>query len=244
MGDRLIEIAASLGIGSHRDGLYLWWPRKGRSLGRALTPELSARRRPLWKSLHQTIVRGSPSCRGVPAVGPSWAGNLGREVRAGLEHLPAAKWDAVPLSDATHASMNHGGEKRTLPLGAGADADARLRIVGRRPGLPEGEAPTLDGIVAFGRSLGFDVRFQVNLPAGETGVLTLSRDTMSKDSHDPTSDRTIHVDQKNRHIRKILADGKFEDYSLAGKAMAVSIPFHEGDMGWWNVIFNTLFCLS
>ena len=31
---------------------------------------------------------------------------------------------------------------------------------------------------------------------------------------------------------------------MAGKAMAVGIAFHEGDMGLWNLVLVTVFCLS
>jgi uncharacterized iron-regulated membrane protein len=64
---------------------------------------------------------------------------------------------------------------------------------------------------------------------------------MSNDSPDPTSDRTVHLD---RYTGKVLADVRYADYSLGGKAMAVGIAFHEGDLGWWNVALNTAFCLS
>ncbi|WP_310221568.1 PepSY domain-containing protein, partial [Neorhizobium sp. 2083] len=40
-------------------------------------------------------------------------------------------------------------------------------------------------------------------------------------------------------------DMKFADYSVPGKAMAVGIALHEGDLGGgWNVALNTVFCLS
>ncbi|WP_333782925.1 PepSY domain-containing protein [Nitratireductor aquibiodomus] len=64
---------------------------------------------------------------------------------------------------------------------------------------------------------------------------------MSNDSTDPASDRTVHIDQ---YTGNILADVGFADYSPAGKAMAVGIAFHEGDMGLWNLVLNTVFCLS
>jgi uncharacterized iron-regulated membrane protein len=64
---------------------------------------------------------------------------------------------------------------------------------------------------------------------------------MSNDNPNPTSDRTVHVDQYTGHI---LADVGFGDYSPYGKAMAVGIALHEGDLGVWNVAFNTLFCLG
>jgi uncharacterized iron-regulated membrane protein len=43
-GDRLIEIAASLGLVMVASGLYLHWPRRGASWRNALIPRLSARR--------------------------------------------------------------------------------------------------------------------------------------------------------------------------------------------------------
>ena len=108
-------------------------------------------------------------------------------------------------------------------------------------GLADGVPVTLDSIVAFARQIGFDARFQLNLPSGDAGVWTISRDSMSNDSANPTDDRTVHIDQ---YSGKILADVKFADYSVYGKGMAVGIALHEGDMGWWNVALNTIFCLS
>ena len=87
----------------------------------------------------------------------------------------------------------------------------------------------------------FDGRYQMNLPAGETGVFTFSRDSMNTDSTDPMADRTVHVD---RFTGNILADVRFEDYSWAGQAMAVGIALHMGTMGLWSVLANTLVCLS
>lgn len=64
---------------------------------------------------------------------------------------------------------------------------------------------------------------------------------MSADAEDPFSDRTVHVDQ---YTGRVLANVSFADYSLAGKAMAVGIPLHMGLVGLWNLILNTLVCLS
>ena len=149
------------------------------------------------------------------------------------------KWDAVPLSDATHASMNHTAsetvpwalEQTPMPAsGSGAGV----------AGTAEGAPVDLASVTALARELGFDGRFQLAFPADESGVWTISRDSMSNDSPDPTSDRTVHVDRYTGHI---LADVKFADYGLAGKAMAVGIPFHMGLMGWWNAALNITLCL-
>jgi uncharacterized iron-regulated membrane protein len=136
--------------------------------------------------------------------------------------------------------MNHGGvkevpwtfEQTPMPM-SGSDAG--------KMGIAEGQPVNLDGIVAFARSIGFDNRFQLGFPADDSGVWTLSRDTMSNDSANPLSDRTVHIDQ---YTGKVLADVGFSDYGVPGQAMAVGIAFHEGDMGVWNIVLVTVFCLS
>ncbi|MFN7009748.1 MAG: PepSY-associated TM helix domain-containing protein [Allorhizobium sp.] len=241
LGDRLIEIAAGFGVVLIVTGLYLWWPREGRGLARVLVPQLSARGRALWKSLHATIgFYVSLILLVFLLSGLTWAGIWGEKFTQAWSTFPAEKWDNVPLSDATHAAMNHGGIKEVpwtleqTPMPAsGSQAGTG--------GLPEGQAVDIDGVVAFARSIGFSDRFQLNVPGDETGVWTLSRDTMSNDSGNPMSDRTVHID---RYTGKVLVDVGFAEYGPAGKAMAVGIAFHEGDMGVWNVALVTLFCLS
>jgi len=109
-----------------------------------------------------------------------------------------------------------------------------------RDGLPMGMAVTLENIVALGRAIGFEGRFQVAFPADETGVWTLSQDSNSYDSSDPTADRTVHIDQ---YTGKILAQVGFADYGLVAKSMAVGVALHEGQLGLWNVVLNIGFCL-
>ncbi|GHF37994.1 PepSY-associated TM helix domain-containing protein [Seohaeicola zhoushanensis] len=232
-GDRMIEIAASLAMVLLATGLYLWWPREPR-VGKA-------RGRALWKRLHATVGAWTALLLAVFLVsGLSWAGIWGEKFVQAWSSFPAEKWDNVPLSDSVHAGMNHGAAKEVpwaleqTPMPAsGSQAGAK--------GLPEGAPITLDTVVAFARSIGFDGRFQLNLPSGDAGVWTLSRDSMSNDSADPTSDHTLHLDRFTGHV---LADVRFADYSVWGKGMAVGVAFHEGDLGAWNVALNTLFCLS
>lgn len=244
-GDRLIEIAASLGIVLIVTGLYLWWPRRG-GLGAALAPNLAARGRALWKSLHATVGVWSSALLLVFLIsGLSWAGIWGERFVQAWSTFPAEKWDAVPLSDKTHASMNHGDAKEVpwaleqTPMPA-SGSHAGHAGPGGATALAEG-AVGIDSIVALAASLGFEGRYQLAAPEGEEGVWTISRDSMSNDSADPTSDRTVHVDQ---YTGKILADVAYADYSTYGKAMAVGIALHEGDLGAWNVALNTLYCLG
>jgi uncharacterized iron-regulated membrane protein len=171
-------------------------------------------------------------------TGVSWAGIWGSKFVQAWSTFPAEKWDAVPLSDATHASMNHGAAKE-VPWGL---EQTPLPASGSAAGVPAlPHAPGIDDVAAFAAGLGFPGRYQIALPAGETGVWTVSHDSMSNDGPNPSADRTIHID---RHSGHILADVGFADYSPWAKAMAWGIAFHEGDLGVWNIALNTLFCLS
>ncbi|GAA0780046.1 PepSY domain-containing protein [Roseibium denhamense] len=239
LGDRLIEIAAGFAIVLIVTGAYLWWPRSGST--NRFVPDMAARGRSLWKSLHQVI---GIYCSLILVVfllsGLAWAGVWGGKIVQPWNSFPAEKWDNVPLSDETHASMNHGAMKdvpwglaQTLMPASGSDAGVT--------GLPDGTPVTVDTIAMLGKALGYEGRYRVNFPKSEAGVWTLSQDSMSNDSSNPMADRTVHVDQ---YTGKILADVGFADYSAVAKSMAVGIAFHEGDMGLWNIVLNTVFCLS
>lgn len=239
LGDRLIEVAAGFGIVLVVTGLYLWWPRDGKGFASVLVPQLGARGRALWKSLHLTIGFYVSLLLVVFLVtGLTWTGIWGEKLTQAWSTFPAEKWDNIPLSDDIHASMNHGGvkevpwtlEQTPMPMSGSSAGMA---------GLAEGEPVTLNAIVSLAREIGFDNRFQLAFPSDETGVWTLSRDTMSNDSANPLSDRTVHIDQ---YTGRILADVGFGDYGVPGKAMAVGVAFHEGDLGAWNIALVTIFC--
>lgn len=241
-GDRLIEVAAGFGVMLVVTGLFLWWPRDGKGFASMAIPQFSAKGRQLWKSLHMSIGFWCSAILLVFLVsGLSWAGIWGDRFSQAWSTFPAEKWDNVPLSDKTHGQhMNHNGVKEV----AWTLEQTKMPVSGSEAGItgvPEGQPINVDTIVALARAIGFDNRFQLNYPGGEDGVWTLSRDTMSNDSANPMSDRTVHIDQ---YSGKILADVGFADYGVPGKAMAVGIAFHEGDMGVWNLALNTLFCLS
>ncbi len=239
LGDRLIEIAAGFGIVLVVTGLYLWWPRHA-GLGRALVPDLAARGRNLWKSLHSTVGFWVAALLLAFLIsGHAWTDIWGGKIVQAWSTFPAAKWDNVPLSDETHAKMNHATKEvpwglEQTPMPASGSQEGRMAIA---PGTPV----TLNSVAAYAGSLGFSGRFQINAPSGDAGVWTISHDSMSKDGPSPTADRTLHLD---RFTGRVLADVGFADYSMGAKAMAVGIALHEGDMGLWNLVLNTVFCLS
>lgn len=236
-GDRMIEIAASLAMVLVLTGLYLHWPRGG-GWRAALLPRLSAKGRSFWKSLHGALGMWISLILVMFLLsGLSWAGIWGERMVQAWNTFPAEKWGA-PLSDATHADMNHNGaeevpwtlEQTPLPLSGSLAGDAAIS-----------QPVNIDRIAEFARGLGFVGRFQVSLPVEATGVWTISHDSMSNDGPNPSADRTLHIDQYTGHV---LADVRYADYSPYAKAMAWGIALHEGDMGIWNLVLNTLFCLS
>ncbi len=239
-GDRLLEIAAGLSIVLVVTGLYLWWPRET-TLARALVPDFRATGRTLWKSLHVTIgVYLSVLLLLFLLTGMSWTGIWGSKLVQAWSTFPAEKWNNVPLSDDTHASMNHGPatdvpwalEQTPMPA-SGSQAGTDV--------IAAGQPVTIDSVAGIAGALGFNARYRVAYPKGDTGVWTINQDTMSSDADDPFADRTVHID---RYTGKVLANVGFADYSLAGKAMAVGVPFHMGLMGLWNLALNTLVCLG
>ena len=235
-GDRMLETAASLSLVLIATGLYMWWPRGG-GWRAALLPKFM-RGRSLWKSLHGVVgIWVSVFLVLFLISGLAWAGIWGGKMVQAWSQFPAEKWDNVPLSDETHASMNHDRHEvpwalEQTPMPASGSEAGQVAITG---------AVTIDTVDALARDIGFDARYQLNLPRGDTGVWTLSRDSMSTDSTSPMTDRTVHVDQ---FTGKVLADVRYADYSLAGKAMAVGIALHMGTLGLWSVLANTVVCLS
>ncbi len=238
-GDRMLEIAASLGMVLIATGLYMWWPR-GRGLRATLLPSFAKGGRATWKSLHGVVgIWLSFFLVFFLVSGLAWTGIWGGKFVQAWSTFPAEKWDNVPLSDETHASMNHGRKEVAWALEQTPMPNSGS-IVGEAI-LPEGSPVNLDTMDALARKIGFEERYQMNIPKNEAGVYTFSRDSMSTDSADPMSDRTVHVDQ---YTGKVLADVRYEDYSWAGKAMAVGIALHMGTLGLWSVLANTLVCLS
>jgi uncharacterized iron-regulated membrane protein len=237
VGDWMIEAAASLGLLLLISGIFLHWPREG--WAKALTVQTTAKGRAFWKSLHGAVgLWISVLLVAFLISGLSWTGFWGTKFVQAWSTFPAEKWDAVPLSDATHAAMNHGAAKEVpwaleqTPMPESGSLAGKQAITG---------PVTADSVAAFAEDLGFQNRFQMNLPTNEAGVFTISHDSMSNDGPDPAADRTIHIDQ---YTGNVLADVRYADYSPYAKLMAWGVAFHEGDLGLWNIVLNTGFCLS
>lgn len=250
-GDLVVELAASLGILLVLSGLYLWWPRQGRTLRQSLSIRGKPNKRPFWRDLHANVgLYLSAFLLFFLFSGLSWTNIWGGQFVQAWNTFPASKWSA-PLSDKTHADLNHGDHKEVpwnleqtpLPESTATvdHSNHGSHVAGHASA--DNSVPgriSLDRVAAIAAQLDMDA-YQLNLPTDDQGVYTLSADTMSGDITDPRQDRTVHLDQ---YSGAVLAQVTFADYSLPAKAMAAGIALHQGDVGWWNFVFNLLFCLA
>jgi len=250
-GDRVLEIAAGLGIILLLTGLYMWWPRNGRSLKEALVPKL-LKGRGFWRELHMSAGAYFAVVMLFFLIsGLSWTGVWGTQIVQAWNTFPADKMQA-PLSELTHAEMNTGDEKDVpwtleqtpMPVSEPHDhAKMGMDAMDGMEGMDMSPASSvdLDTVAETARDIGFTGQFRINMPADETGVFTISSDSNSGDSANPFGDRTVHIDQ---YSGKIITEIAFADYGLGGKAMAAGIALHQGNLGWWNILLNLVFCAA
>ncbi len=241
LGDRLIEIAAGLGMVLIVTGVYMAWPRGHTGWHQVLVPDLTATGRAWWKSLHVSVAFWMGLVLAFFLVtGLSWAGIWGGQFVQPWGSFPASKWDNVPQSDATHAALSTPGLKE-VPWGLELTPLPASGSNAGQPGIAAGQPVNLETVNAYARRIGFAGQYRVAVPQDETGVYTVSADSMAGDLSDPTGDRYVHID---RHTGRVLAQVSFADYSPMAKFMAVGIALHQGDMGRWSAWLNVVFCLA
>lgn len=78
--------------------------------------------------------------------------------------------------------------------------------------------------------------YRIQLPSPSAPFWTLSTTTAAGDISSPTQEKSLYFDA---NTLQALGDIRFQDYPLLGKAMAVGIPLHEGNMRLWNTLLNT-----
>jgi uncharacterized iron-regulated membrane protein len=64
---------------------------------------------------------------------------------------------------------------------------------------------------------------------------------MNKAARDPRQELTVHVDQYTGAVRQKIG---WQDYGVGARAMAVSVPLHQGNFGGWNTALSAFFCLA
>ncbi|EJL6951297.1 PepSY domain-containing protein [Vibrio cholerae] len=241
-GDYLIEVAASLGMILLVSGIYLWLPLDNARKAGFLKIRVGSGARIFWRDLHANL-GGMLSLVLLFFLisGLSWASIWGGKLVQAWNTFPTYyTWGEKPQSVLTHADLNHGSEKEMpwnleqTPVPQSHHHGGEHEMVAINPQFG------IDQVIAQAKALGF-TQYRVAFPRGETGVYTVSANTMAGDIVDPRDDRTAHFDQ---YSGALLTEVTWQDYSPVAKAMAAGISLHQGDLSVWNKIANVLFCLA
>jgi uncharacterized iron-regulated membrane protein len=237
VGDAIVEIGAGLAVLLILSGIYLARPRH-QSWRTVLMPPKSLVHRARTRGLHGAIGYWVA----LPVLffllsGLTWTGVWGERVvqawsTVALDRAPPRRGPAHDHRDFNRASLEEvpwALEQTPLPAsGSAAGIDGA------------GAEPDLDRVVAFAKAAGFP-HFRVALPRDDAGVWTISASTMAGDIDVPSDERFLHLD---RHTGNVLADIRYADYSPTGRFMSSAVPFHQGELGTWNVAFNAAVCVA
>jgi uncharacterized iron-regulated membrane protein len=230
-GDRLIEIAASLGILLIVSGLYLWFP-KGTSFWQSFRIS-GATRRLAWRDVHKTTgAILAPVLALQIMAGLAWTDVWGGQFVQAWSTLRAT--NAAPGQSATHHDTLNAGSSKVVPWNLEQTPLPSSSHAGH--GLI-----TLDAAIAAAQREGIGQRFFVGVPRDVDGVWTIAQTGLNDDINDPTQELTVHVD---RRTGKVVGHGGWNEYGLMARAMAAGIPLHMGSLGWWNLVGASLVCLS
>lgn len=245
-GDYLLETAVSLTVLLILTGCYLWWYRR-KSVKSMLIPNAKqANKRSVFVTLHATLGTWLSILLLLFCVsGMAWAGIWGGKIVQAWSQFPAGKWGNGPMPTSviapTHGEALNSGSVNEVPWILELTPMPTSGSTLGDKGISSTAPITIDTVDKFARESGFQGRYQLNVPQDDTGVWTLSQDSMSYDMPSPTADRTLHID---RYSGNVLADIHYADYNAFGKFMAVSIALHMGTLGLWSLLANVLFCLS
>ncbi|WP_428241269.1 PepSY-associated TM helix domain-containing protein [Gynuella sp.] len=231
-GDWMIEIATSLTILLIVTGVFLWWPRGNKSLFQALRIRFGGNRS-MWRDIHSVSgILLSVFLLFFCISGLSWTSVWGAKLVQAWSTFPMEKSAANVSSVLTHDELNRQGLKQ-IPWNLEQAPMPESLVM-------DGSSVSLDNLVVRSRSMGFS-RFQLHFPVGDTGVYTATASSMGRDIENATDDRTIHFDRYNGAV---LADIGYEDYNWFAKSMAIGIALHMGQMGWWNLLLCTFYCVG
>lgn len=233
-GDRLIEIAASLGILLIGSGLYLWFP--GAFRFRWPSRRAGGGPRLAWRGFHRTTgALLAPVLAFYLLSGLAWTGVWGEKLVQGWASLGAAQAPPGGGSPSHHEALNSGSGK-VVPWNL-----EQTPLPSSAPHSHGHAAISLDDAIAAAQQQGIGDRFWVGLPTDHAGVFTVGQTALNGDIEDPTRELLVHLDQ---HTGAVVGRVSFSDYGAVAKGMAAGVPLHMGSLGPWNLAAAILVCLA
>lgn len=235
-GDGLIEVASCWAIVMALTGYYLVVAgRKARLRRRAKKAAGAAMR-------HRHALVGAVAGVGIlfmVVTGLPWTGFWGEKVQQIATDRGSSMWSTDPgaVSDPASRldeSLPHSHSVQ-VPWGQGASEVPSSTVPAE--GDPASVA-TVDTAVAVAEEAGLEHPLSIVMPAGDDGVYSVMGDAF----HDPSDERTVHVDRYSGQIR---ADYGFDDYPALAKVVSQGIGLHEGrSLGLLSFWGAALFCLA
>ncbi|MFC3884988.1 PepSY-associated TM helix domain-containing protein [Bacillus songklensis] len=230
MGDRLVELAACWAMVLLITGIYLWWPRKTKSLFGTFIPRFFKGKRTMLRDLHAvpafwfSLFITIFILTGLPWSG-LWGDMINRVATATQTGYPSGLWDGnvpksvIPTKDVVK-EVPWAAEKMPVPQ-SNENGMTTLPV---------------ERIMKIANDNKIQPGYRINFPQGETGVYTVS---VSPDK--PEGQATLHIDQ---YSGKVLADLRFEDYGPLAKAISIGVALHEGHyFGLANQLLDLVICL-
>jgi uncharacterized iron-regulated membrane protein len=248
-GDAFVELAACWALLLIATGLYLWWP-SGPGRRRALWPDLRARGRGFWRSLHGAVgVWTSALIVFLILTGLPWAGVWGELLRAGSQSLgigyPEQHRHHGPARTAAAPTMAQAiGETpwtlRDAPMPRSVQAHAHAHADGGGHAGGSSLPPADIGIDAAVRALaarGLLADYRLSLPQSADGVYTAV-----VYPNRPQGQRSVQID---RYRGTMVGDSGFADYGWAAQAVELGVQLHMGNyFGRANQLLMLLPCLG
>jgi len=256
-GELLMELVACWTLIMIGTGIALWWPRAGAPLRAALTPDLSLRGRPLWKSIHAALgIWIAVGALAFVVTGLPWTGSWGKHFKAlatsaGLGSPPGAWGGGLPLRSTRPGARSPGAPSAQHAAPSGEDSMPGMTMddmplpqvpwaVGavHVPHSPEADAGAhgaqplpLGQVVAHLRAAGLADGCDIALPTSPDGVYTVSYFPA-----DPKQERTLYLDQ---YSGAVLRDIRYRDYGAVSKAVSYGTALH---MGRYFGVANQIIC--
>ncbi|KAA0547137.1 PepSY domain-containing protein [Bacillus sp. BGMRC 2118] len=229
-GDRIVELAACWAIVLIVTGLYLWFPRKKRSLSGVLIPRFKIGKKILRRDLHV-----------VPAF---W-------LTAGMFFLimTGLPWSGFWGSHFQTIATNSGaGYPPSIWAGTAPTSTIKTKDIAEVPWAAEnldvpksdiqGFIPlSVDHVVEIAKREQMHPTYTIYIPNEKEGIYTLS-------AYPPKAqdEATIHIDQ---YSGAVLANYRYENYGIIGKIVAWGITLHKGtQFGLVNQLVSLFICLG
>ncbi|MFD2629980.1 PepSY-associated TM helix domain-containing protein [Oceanobacillus kapialis] len=230
LGDRIVELAASWGVVLIVTGIFLWFPRKRKSLAGVLYPRFHKGKMTLRRDLHAVpafwIAAGMLF---LIMTGLPWSGFWGTNFQTITTNAGVGYPPSVWVGDAPSSGVETQ-EIADVPWAAETLDVPKSDIQGLVP-------VSIDDITATAEREGVHPSYTVIFPSSEEGVFTLSAfPPKAKD------EITMHLDQ---YSGAVLADYRYDNYEPIGKLVAWGITLHKGtEFGFINQLISLAICLG